>query len=61
MPKAEWKVKYISSASLEVCSPSTTSRDLAIKDALKLEKLHTVKAIVGPSGEEDWAQVRPKH
>lgn len=56
----EWYVKYLSrdfTPARESESPRMRSQDSAKTHARELERLgHTVRSIVGPSGETPWKQ-----
>jgi hypothetical protein len=59
---SEWFVKYLDlHTNRETESHRVDARDQAIILALDRERNHcAIRSIVGPSGEEQWAQVKPK-
>ena len=59
---ADWYVKYLDpTQNREMQSRHLDTRDQTIALALDRERDHcTIRAIVGPSGEEPWAQAKPK-
>ena len=59
---ADWFVKYLDlDTNRETESRRLDTRDQAISLALDRERNHCeIRSIVGPSGEEPWAQVKAK-
>ena len=57
---AQWTIKYLDQHQREMHSTRFKTRKQAVRQAGKWqnELYKTVLAIIGPSGEEPWAQVK---